>query len=501
MTLAYNRADSGGAVYLEGLQGPSTLSWSGTTLFLENFASYFGGALHLYGWYQGRVSASWSGTTVFLENSSGGDGGAIAMESGSISWSGNTTPVHNRAGHGGATSMTKSYLLDGSNASWGEGMTQFLGNNASSEGGALYVDTSEVSWSGRTTFVENLAGSSGAIHLINGSSVAWTGETEFTSNEASTGDGGVISSTSLDSFGLNSRESTLAVYGATTFVNNTCGANGGALALHGGLFLDIGMVNVSFVENVARVAGGAVFISGTDVGPIFIGVSFISNSAQVGGAVSAVGSGNFREESNYGSNTWPTTFYLCQFIDNSAVATGGAIESAAGQDLFDGTIFRGNQGGVGGALRLAGTSYLYDCSFVENTSDDAEGAAVSNIGSILAMGNISFSRNVFDCQPGMFLNYTVSYNAVSIILVSCRLSSPGSFGFREVLENALKPVGEPTPWSGHCTRGARWPLSWGAVSMDSRLALISCRPPSVGDRKLHTEVHGMFLRFHCVVDV
>lgn len=431
-----NIAKNGGALALQA----ANVSWCGNTTLAYNRAGAdpygSGGALWTMG-YDGSSSASWVGTTLFLENSASFNGGALDVEFSSVSWSGDTTLAYNRAGtYGGAICIS-----GGSNASWGGGTTQFLANNSSSlggalhvgqasvvswtgdtdfvgntanTGGALYVDNSEVSWTGRTTYVDNFAESSGTIHLLNGSFVGWTGDTKFMSNKASTGDGGVVASDSLDSFS-NPRESTLAVHGTTTFDNNTCGANGGALALHGGLVLDIGFVNVSFVENFAQVAGGAIFVSGTDVGPVFTGVSFISNSAQVGGAVSTVGSGNAREGSYYASEEpKPTTFYRCQFIGNSATATGGAIESAAGQDVVDSTVFRGNEARAGGALRLAGTAALYDCSFVENISDDAEGAAVSNIGSILAMANIFFSRNVFDCQPGMFLNYT----AVSICSAS-----------------------------------------------------------------------------------
>lgn len=469
----------GGAIDLD----ESHVSWSGNTTLARNRALNFsGGALSMGSLFGGLSSASWTGTTLFLENSADFYGGAIEMESSTVSWSGNTTLAYNRAKYGGAIHVAFGFgsLYGGSNVSWGGGTTRFLGNNASSDGGALhledgaevswtgdtdfvgnsadtggalYVETSEVSWAGRTVFVDNWAESSGGvIHLTNDSFVGWTGDTEFVSNEARTGNGGVVGTASLDSTTANAHESTLGVNGTTNFVNNTCGANGGALALHGGLLLDIGSVNVSFSGNFAQVAGGAVFVSSTDVGPVFTGVSFISNSAQVGGAVSAVGSGNFREENSYGSDIFPTTFYQCEFIDNSATATGGAIESAAGQDLMDSTIFRGNEGLVGGALRLAGTAYLYDCSFVENASDDAEGAAVSNIGSIVAMGNINFSRNVFDCQPGMFLNYTANNTAVSILILVLRRSS-GSFGLQAARKR--NQADEPVPSNEHHVRGAR----------------------------------------------
>ncbi len=66
-------------------------------------------------------------------------------------------------------------------------------------------------------------------------------------------------------------------------------------------------------------------------------------------------------------------------------------------------------------------AFVENCSFVENISDDRGGAAVSTIGS-MSMVNISFSGNVFDCEPGMFLNYSaVSWSVVC----GCGLVKPG----------------------------------------------------------------------------
>ncbi|CAM9289996.1 unnamed protein product, partial [Hapterophycus canaliculatus] len=134
-------------------------------------------------------------------------------------------------------------------------------------------------------------------------------------------------------------------------------------------------------------------------------VSFISNSAQVGGAVSSVGSGNMKGFTDVDSPN-PTTFDRCEFINNRATVTGGAIESAAGQDELVSSYFEGNKAGVGGALRLAGVTSVENCSFVENTAGNGEGSAVSNIGSIVRMVNISFRDNDFDCEPNAFLNFS-----------------------------------------------------------------------------------------------
>lgn len=386
-----NSAGAGGGFFL-GFS--STASWGGTTTLSNNRAQESGGG--------GAVTASTAscrGHTEFSDNvAQTAGGGALSVVLSNVSCGGSTAFSGNAALTGGAL-----YVIFDSAMSW-TGDSSFTSNSAEILGGGLFASASAVSWSGDTQFARNEAESGGAIFAMNGSSVGWTGDTEFLSNAASA-DGGAVGSASV---GPGNADSALAVNGSASFSNNTCGANGGAVALLGGLAVEIGDVDVSFVDNTAAVAGGAVFVSGTAVGPSFSEVSFASNTAQVGGAVSVVGSGNLKEIADVVPPN-PTTFDRCLFEDNRAAATGGAVESAAGQDAFVGSVFRGNAAGTGGALRLAGTASLDDCSFVENVSDDGGGAAVSNIGSLLKMEANSFSGNVFACQPGMYLDFnTVS---------------------------------------------------------------------------------------------
>ena len=144
---------------------------------------------------------------------------------------------------------------------------------------------------------------------------------------------------------------------------------------------------------------------GNDLGPYFVGVKFFSNFAPHGGGVYSTGSGNalYGLDSEQRSN--PVVFIGCSFVDNQAVATGGAIHSAAGQDLVINTTFRGNMASEGGALNLAGTSSLVNCSFVENISDEGRGPVVANIGYMSGISNCSFHSNTSSCQRGEFFGY------------------------------------------------------------------------------------------------
>lgn len=388
----------GGAISLSASSG----TWAGEASFFNNSADRFGGAI--FAQYSIVVS---TGNTSFVSNSAlndaSGHGGAINLASSSwMTWSGVMTRVEDNYSGNGGGGISVSF---GSELSW-SGPTHFSGNVARNSGGALTVSSSTVSWAAETTLVGNVAQSGGGLFIFNGSKVSWTGETEFSSNEARS-DGGAIAAPSTD-VAYSPLASTLGIDGTTAFANNTSGANGGALALLGGCSVAIGAAGLEFRDNSADVAGGAVFVSSTGFGPTFWDVNFVSNSAQVGGAVSTIGSGNEKDATNIVAQN-PTKFDRCRFIDNEATATGGAIDSAAGQDAYFSSIFERNRAGTGGALRLAGTSSVENCSFVENISDDGEGAAVSNIGSISSMANVFFGGNAFDCEPGMFLDFNVRF--------------------------------------------------------------------------------------------
>lgn len=166
-------------------------------------------------------------------------------------------------------------------------------------------------------------------------------------------------------------------------------------------------MDVEFYGNTASVAGGAVFLSATGIGPTFNGTRFNSNSAQVGGGVFSTGTGTAVTTTQNGDNTYyPTKFIGCTFVDNVADATGGAINTASGRDTFIDTSFVHNSAGVGGALRLAGEASLDNCSFVENISDEDGGPAVSNIGFISNVSFTSFRENKFVCNVQHFFTFT-----------------------------------------------------------------------------------------------
>ena len=149
---------------------------------------------------------------------------------------------------------------------------------------------------------------------------------------------------------------------------------------------------------------------------------FINNSAPVGGAVAASGSGTkiTGDTKRGGSYKDPTRFRNCRFINNEALATGGAVDSASGRDMFVETTLKGNTAGDGGALRLTSTSKISGCLFEENKSDVGGGPAVAFFGTSLDIYRSNFIDNIFSCSYGTYLEFDeVNRFTVLLCLLEC----------------------------------------------------------------------------------
>lgn len=374
----------GGALFSDG----GDFSWSGETHFVLNSAGSYGGSV------LSRFSnVSWSGVTSF-ENSTllGGSesGGAVQVEDSVLTWQGNSSFIGGRGGVGGALHAARS------DVTW-TGETVFRDNSVDLRGGALSLeDSSTASWSGTTYFTNNSAenGNGGAVYAGDNSSALWGGTTAFENNTASENGGAVYAG----------GDSSAIWGGATTFEGNTASQNGGAVSISGEmpLYREVEGATLSLGGNYAGTAGGAVHQSGTTKGLTWRGASFISNHALNGGAVYTVASGTAQED----SDSFPSMYIDCIFQNNTAVASGGALESSAGKDTFLNTRFEGNTAGaIGGALRMAGTTDLTLCDFVANSANET-GPAVASVGTTVVISS-SFENNVLLCASGAFLNFTV----------------------------------------------------------------------------------------------
>lgn len=367
----------------------SAASWGSNTLFSGNTATSDGGALVV----RNGASASWTGETTFYNNSAVNGGAVLILLGSDVHYSGNTSFLNNSASSDGGAIMVEDSL---STLSW-SGRTGFFSNAAADKGGAVLVrDGALASWSGETTFFGNSGNYGGGLFIGDGSDLQFNGDTQFKSNSARS-DGGAIASyfTTPNSSASDSRSS-LSINATTTIANNTSKGNGGGVALMTSVSLEVNTTSFTFHGNHAAVSGGAMFISGSEVRTTFEGTRFISNSAQLGGAIySGV----------IGSEVYSTTFIGCRFVDNVAKVSGGAMYSLAGYDSFVNTSFAGNMALVGGALRLAGVSKIESCSFENNVSGEDEGPAVSNTGAMSNLANSYFEDNYFHCDTGMYREF------------------------------------------------------------------------------------------------
>ena len=356
-------ANSGGAIAASS----SNLAFRQTS-FYGNNAIWNGGAL----FFSKGSNATFYETTRFQENTAGAGGGAL-------------------------------YLSDGSTAVW-IGETVFSNNSAANNGGAIYntLSGSNISWRGGTDFIGNTAslgvgiGGGGAIFVGDGAKVEWNGTMNFTSNFASW-DGGAVAAESASGMtepqsSFDPSVSRILVGGPTIFFNNTCDGNGGGMSLSATSSVYFETAHVTFSNNSAALAGGAVFISDIIDGPMFLNVDFNGNSAQVGGGVYA--------------SQWRSTVTMdgCSFVGNVASSSGGAMENVGHVKCVN-TSFVANSAAMRGALRLAGTTSLDNCTFVENISEEGGGAALSNIGYISTFKGTMFKDNLFNCETGSFLAF------------------------------------------------------------------------------------------------
>lgn len=96
------------------------------------------------------------------------------------------------------------------------------------------------------------------------------------------------------------------------------------MSLFGSVSTALAKAKISFNGNIAEVAGGAVYVSGADVGPESVGTSFVSNSANMGGGVYTTGSGIAVIPNTLGIPERQDTFMLssCEFIRDKGIDDG-----------------------------------------------------------------------------------------------------------------------------------------------------------------------------------
>ncbi|WP_458405094.1 right-handed parallel beta-helix repeat-containing protein, partial [Methanobrevibacter sp.] len=348
-----NKAAYGGAVFVGANGGNSQIY---NSVFTNNNASERGGAVD---WY---ASSGDIVLSTFINNHADAYGGAVFVGTQS-----NNGTVYNSTFNSN-TAGIKGGAIDW-NATGGYVNKSFFYNNVAQNGGAIFVGANSTAGHIINSVFE---GNNASLADGRGGAVDWyasSGDIEnsnFTNNNAAYG-GAVFVGHETDGGNItNSR-----------FESNTATVNGGAVDWNA----STGHLTHSyFYDNTANENGGALYIGTNSTGGSAYNNTFVSNSAQNGGAVAW--------------NAANGIINASKFYNNTASQNGGAVFVGAEgtQGHIVDSVFDGNNAtsGRGGAVDwYASSGEIYNTTF--NSNRGKYGAAVY-IGSESHGGNITLSN-------------------------------------------------------------------------------------------------------------
>ena len=249
----------GGAIYCAVR---NKVDMVGNNTFYNNSCQDHGGAISFI--YYSQLSIM-NGIAHFHFNEAE-SGGAISLRSTNTLLSGSVTMMKNKAAvDGGAL------YIDDSNIKESD-MKQLtlLDNAAGWEGGAIYVSNGNVTLGGIVTIESNTAGSEGGAMYVSKGNVTLSGNVTIESNTANMGGG------------IRAIESHISIRGDCILAWNNATYGGAMSTLYGVVHLQ--GPGTQFTHNTADEDGGAMLAEGTEI-QILLEVNFDFNSANNGGAM------------------------------------------------------------------------------------------------------------------------------------------------------------------------------------------------------------------------
>ncbi len=321
-------------------------------LFTLNWARSGGGAM-----FNGNGSAPLIIDCRFLSNESDGSGGAIRNDASSPTVT-NCVFELNRAANGGAGVMN----FDGSHGTF-DGCS-FVNNDTDGSGGGMRNEAASNPQVTQCTFSGNTADFTGGAMLSQGAAPIVI-DCDFDANIASN-DGGAVSEAGA----------AMGTYMDCSFTANIASRDGGAMMLRSS---GAAVVGSSFTNNSCNDNGGAIFI---DEDVLIDTCSFTGNSAEFGGGI-------FNERTG-------TVIVHTQFRDNVADFGGGLYSVDQSDGIVVSTIFAGNH-----ATLVGGGAYDEDQSLTGFTNCLFTGNTAALDGAGIAIGHSSMST---------FVNCTLSLN-------------------------------------------------------------------------------------------
>ena len=242
-------------------------------------------------------------------------------------------------------------------------------------GGAIAIQSSNITMEGNLSFISNSAYHGGAI-VANLSTINIKGDVMFQNNSASVYGGAIAANLS-----------TISIKGDVMFQNNSASAYGGAIAAELSTISIKG--DVMFQNNSVFVFGGAIVVLRVNI-TMDGNVSFLDNGAYLGGALTLFDTSCRHLEGAYltfhnnravkGGAVYvaDSMFYLggySSFTGNHAKTGGGAISAQSSSVHVQGNVhFFDNNAQLGGSMYMEYKSHIYfssttDLIFQNNTAE------------------------------------------------------------------------------------------------------------------------------------
>lgn len=291
-----------------------------------------------------------------------------------------------------------------------------FGNTATGQGGNVYVNASpglDLYLYGSSLLSAGSATDGGGLACVGDGRVRFHHNTTVANNQASGKGGGVYLAGSCN----------LELYSGGSnggIVSNTAGDSGGGAYIEGGAELNTFLATdgLSTIEaNSAGGRGGGVYVTGTGSVLRAFFARLTGNSA--GGSGGAI----FVDDGAGAAIGRPTGAFdpcfdsvRCALIDGNSAPVGGAVfVDDLGQVSVHGTHIEGNSSTLFNPVAMVqGGSQVNFRSSVIAGNDGATPITVTDAGSALTLGNVSFARNV-NFGPGMVSIGSASVGPVRIL--------------------------------------------------------------------------------------
>lgn len=341
-----NKAKSGGGLYVEGFQPgslPARTIVSGNAVIKGNEASYMGG-----------------GMLVVYPDGLGGE------DLRSTEISGNAQITHNTAQHAAGVHIALYSKYGNVDVSLG-GNATIAHNQATGQGGGLYLGGVEATITDTFTISNNTAQYGGGIRLMKGNSYPPTSlsladEVSVTGNTAALGGGicvtsgatletsgtvSLVGNTGGTGAGLFIMGSTAALGGSTTVGNNNATLGEESDNTAGAVYVARGNIGTSaepvYEPGVLNVSENVIIennTAGKETGGIYLDVGTVMNlsgSAMITGNVKVGSASGIAVNEGATLNVWDTPQVGTNDADNGIyLASGMAATIPAGQDLNEG---------------------------------------------------------------------------------------------------------------------------------------------------------------------